>query len=77
VGHRQLSLRGTLPVQPGMELTLLILVPASEEPVGIAESRVTSATGTDFEVQLLTTALISMAELEQQVQENASGHRFV
>lgn len=40
IGSKRLKLTGTQPVRKAMELTLLIFLFEAEEPMGIAESRV-------------------------------------
>ncbi len=69
VDKGQLRLKGDQLVRVGMYLTLLIFLPGAEEPVAMAESRVAAVGSFHFDVDLLSTSLLSVAELEQQLRE--------
>jgi hypothetical protein len=47
-----LGIRGDIPVQMGMELTLFLYLPDREEPLFVLEGRVAWSTGTLFGVVL-------------------------
>jgi hypothetical protein len=47
-----LGIRGNIPVQAGMELTLFLYLPDREEPLFVLEATVTRNTGTLFGVEL-------------------------
>ena len=67
VTANRLSLKGDRPVRPGMDATLLIFLPGSQEPIGIAESRVSEVGESDFHVELRSTSLVSRAALEKHI----------
>ncbi|HMU54347.1 MAG TPA: hypothetical protein PKA61_05045 [Nitrospira sp.] len=69
VGSQRLDLTGTQPVRVGMSLTLLVFLSQAEEPVGIAEARVSEVSDESFGVDLLSTVKVSMSELEQHARQ--------
>lgn len=62
-----LTLQGDQSVRKGMYLTLLIFLPGAEEPIAIAESRTSAVDNLCFDVDLLSSDLLSMSELEHHI----------
>ncbi len=58
-----IGIRGTKSVKPGMELALFIELPETEEPVCIAQSRVSWVNGIRFGVEMLSADLAAQNDL--------------
>jgi len=69
------GVRGNRLVKSGMELALFLELPGSEEPVCIAQSRVTWVRGNRFGVEMLTPSLAAQNELRFHVWNHHSRAR--
>ncbi|HJT19355.1 MAG TPA: PilZ domain-containing protein [Nitrospira sp.] len=63
LSDRGIGIRGNRLVSPGMELALFIDLPDSEDPICIAQTRVSWISGRRFGVEMLTQTLESQNQL--------------
>jgi hypothetical protein len=71
LSHRGLGIRGTDPVQHGMELTLFLYLPDGQDPLFVMEARVTWVKGHRFGIELQKMNLRERNRLHYFLQANS------